>query len=70
VNPVHHLSEPAKHVGDYLAVGSFLASIAAWLIANTALITAITAVVVLAWTLMRMVESYQNIRLNARKFRD
>jgi hypothetical protein len=63
------LSDGAKHIGDNLAVGAFLASMAAWLIANAALIAAVTSVLVAIWTIMRMFESWQTILLNRRKLR-
>ena len=58
-----HLSDTAKHWIDALSLGALVATLLDRL-------PAITAVLVACWTVMRMVESYQNIRLNHRKFRD
>jgi hypothetical protein len=58
-----HLSDTAKHWIDALSLGALLATLLDRL-------PAITAVLVAVWTIMRMVESYQAIRLNHRKFRD
>lgn len=60
INPVHALSAGAKHTIDVVSVGWLLAVF----ITN---LPTITAVAVLIWTGMRMVESWQAIRLNQRK---
>lgn len=57
-----HLSDTAKHIGDVLSIGALIGALLSWL-------PAITAVLVAVWTLMRMVESYQQIKLNHRKLR-
>jgi uncharacterized damage-inducible protein DinB len=55
-----HLSDTAKHWIDVLSLGAFVATILDWLPEGT-------AILVLVWTAMRMVESYQQIKLNNRK---
>lgn len=59
----HHLSDTVKHWIDALSLGALVASILEWVPETTALL-------VLAWTVMRMVESYQAIKLNRRRLRD
>lgn len=54
------MREPVKHGLDFLAVGTLLATLFQWLPAATALL-------VFVWTIMRVIESWQAIRLNARK---
>lgn len=58
-----HLSETAKHWIDALSLGALVATF-------MDLMPAATALAVFVWTAMRIYESYQNIRLNARKLRD
>ena len=58
-----HLSDTAKHWIDALSLGALLATLLDRL-------PAITAVLVAVWTVMRIAESYQNIRINHRKLRD
>jgi hypothetical protein len=65
-----HLSDSAKHLGDNLAIGAFVASMASWVIANTPLIAGATSLLVAIWTIMRMFESWQNIRINARRLKE
>jgi hypothetical protein len=55
-----HLSDTAKHWLDVLSVGALAATLLDWL-------PGVTAVLVAVWTVMRMVESYQQIKLNNRK---
>ena len=57
-----HLSDTAKHVVDALSVGALVATLFDW-------IPGVTAVAVLIWTAMRIVESWQSIKLNHRKLR-
>jgi hypothetical protein len=57
------MSEPAKHAVDALAVGTLIASLLSWL-------PGITALMVLVWTVLRIFESVQQIRLNNRKLRE
>lgn len=59
---VPHLSDTAKHIGDVLSIGTLVAALLSWL-------PAITAVLVAVWTVMRMIESWQQIKLNDRKLR-
>lgn len=58
-----HLSDTAKHWIDALSLGALLATLLDRL-------PAITAVLVAVWTVMRMIESFQAIKLNHRKLRD
>lgn len=58
-----HLSDTAKHWIDALSLGALVATLLDKL-------PAITAVLVALWTIMRIYESWQNIRLNDRKLRD
>ena len=60
---VAHLSDTAKHWIDALSLGALVATLLSWL-------PAATAILVFSWTVMRIYESYQNIRLNARKLRN
>jgi hypothetical protein len=62
MNPVHYLSDPAKHTVDALAGVTLLATLLSWL-------PAIGAVLAVLWTLLRIYESVQNIRINNRKLR-
>jgi hypothetical protein len=62
MNPVHGLSEPVKHAVDALALGTLLATLFSWL-------PAIASVLTVLWLTMRLVESWQQIRLNGRKLR-
>ena len=57
-----HLSESAKHAGDALSAGAIIASFFSWLPQMSALLAAV-------WFVLRIFESYQNIRLNGRKLR-
>ena len=59
---VSHLSDTAKHSIDFLSLGALVATLLSWLPAATALL-------VFVWTAMRVFESYQNIKINARKLR-
>jgi hypothetical protein len=70
VTALGNLSDSAKHAGDAIAVSSFVASMAAWLIANTAIIAAVTALLVAFWTVMRMYESYLTIKIKRRELRE
>jgi hypothetical protein len=56
------MSEPLKHVLDLFAVGALVATLAQWL-------PAATAALVFVWTILRIVESWQAIKLNAKKLR-
>jgi hypothetical protein len=61
--PLSHLSDTAKQVGDVISIGALLASLLSWLPAVTALLTAV-------WVVFRLIESWQNIKLNNRKLRE
>lgn len=55
-----HMNETSKQIGDVVSIG--------WLIAIfVSNLPTITALLVLVWTLMRIYESWQNIRINDRK---
>jgi hypothetical protein len=58
-----HLSDTAKHWIDALSLGALVATLLDRL-------PAITAVLVAVWTILRIVESWQAIKLNHRKLRD
>lgn len=55
-----HLSEPAKHIGDAFALGTLMATLLNW-------IPTATIILSFVWLLMRCVESWQTIKLNARR---
>lgn len=57
-----HISEPVKHGVDLLSFGALLGTL-------VNLLPAFTAILVAAWTIMRMVESWQSIKINHRKLR-
>lgn len=57
-----HMTDTAKHVVDALSIGALMATLFDW-------VPGVTAVAVLIWTAMRMVESFQAIKLNHRKLR-
>lgn len=70
MNPVHYLSEPAKHAIDLTAGATLIATILSWL-------PGITVILSFVWIIMRIVESRQvqkinaqQIELNARKLRE
>lgn len=56
------MSETAKHWIDGLSLGALVATF-------MDLMPAATALAVFVWTAMRIFESYQNIKINARKLR-
>jgi hypothetical protein len=58
-----HLSDTAKHWIDALSLGALLATL-------VDVFPAATALLVFVWTAMRIYESWQNIKLNARKLRE
>lgn len=60
---IHHLNEPVKHTVDVLALGALVATFLDWM-------PALTAVMVFAWTGMRIFESWQNIQINRRKLKE
>jgi len=66
IQPLGNISEETKHTADVVAGTSFLASVGAWLIAHTALVSSITAVLVGFYTILRMIESGQRIYFNWR----
>lgn len=66
MNPLGSISEHTKHTADVVAGTSFVASVGAWLLVHTALLSSITAVLVAIYTLLRMVESCQRIYFNWR----
>jgi xanthine/uracil/vitamin C permease (AzgA family) len=55
-----HMTDTAKHWIDALSVGALLATL-------FDVIPGVTAVAVLVWTGLRMVESWQQIKLNHRQ---
>jgi hypothetical protein len=55
--PLWPLSDHAKHVIDALSMGALVTTL-------LGLLPAITALLVLAWTAMRMVETWQRIKIN------
>lgn len=61
-NPAHHLSDGAKHAIDAASIGWLIAVILANLPAVTAGLSA-------AWVVMRMYQSWQEIRLNHLKLK-
>jgi hypothetical protein len=70
VNPVHLLSDTAKHTGDALSIGAIIASFFSWL-------PQVSALLAVVWFAMRIMESRQQqkinaqlIELNNRKLRD
>jgi hypothetical protein len=60
---VNHLSDPVKHAVDVLSIGTLLAALFSW-------VPAITAVLVLLWTGLRMYESVLSIREKHRALRE
>lgn len=62
MTPLVHLSDTAKHWGDAFSVGGCVAMLLGWL-------PGITAILVAVWTLMRIFECWQNIKLNQRKLK-
>jgi hypothetical protein len=60
--PLSHINDTAKHTVDVLSIGTLLATLFNYL-------PALTALLVFIWTAMRIVESWQAIRLNRRKLR-
>ena len=57
-----HMSEPVKHLGDLAAGATLVATLLSWM-------PAIGSVLAVVWVAMRIIESWQNIRLNGRKLR-
>ena len=57
-----HMSESVKHLVDLLSLGALVGTL-------INILPATTAALVLIWTAMRCVESYQAIKLNHRKLR-
>lgn len=57
-----HMSESVKHVVDLLSLGALVGTFVSLLPVGTAILVAV-------WTIMRIVESYQAIKLNHRKLR-
>lgn len=58
---ISHLSDPVKHAVDYFAVGAFLTSLL------TNVMPAITATLTAIWLILRVIEGWQNVKLNNRK---
>lgn len=56
------MSDTAKHWIDALSLGALVATL-------IDVLPAATALLVFVWTAMRIFESWQNIRINARKLR-
>lgn len=54
------MSDTAKHVVDYVSLGALVATILQWL-------PAATAGLIFVWTVMRMVQTWQELKLNHRK---
>lgn len=57
-----HMSDSVKHIVDVLSLGALVGTL-------INILPAMTAALVLVWTAMRCVESYQAIKLNHRKLR-
>ena len=57
-----HMSESVKHLVDLLSLGALVGTL-------INILPAMTAALVLIWTGMRIIESYQAIKLNHRKLR-
>ena len=57
-----HMSDSVKHIVDVLSLGALVGTL-------INILPATTAALVLIWTGMRIVESYQAIKLNHRKLR-
>ena len=62
MSALEHLSEPVKHAVDLLSIGAVVAAL-------LNLLPAITALVTLLWISMRVIESWQNIKINGRKLK-
>lgn len=60
---LHDLSEPVKTTADLLSVGAFIATLMSWLPAATIFLSFV-------WICLRCFESWQNVRLNARKLKE
>ena len=57
---LEHINETAKHAVDALSIGTLIAALVDWA-------PKITVILVALWTVMRMYESWQNIRINNKK---